>query len=178
MRNQKEATTTTEGYTGDTYCLGCGEKIASGTVIPKKTSGGSGGTSSGGSSSNDGEDSTIIDRPDKDDPSCPTTGQTAPVKPGTNGNANIDGNAVQDAINKAAADAEKNGNTANGIAVVVPVNVGDTRKDVQIILKADTLLIPDTGFQRKEPFFLFSNHLLFVEKLNEYHFGHIYFPEA
>ena len=139
VRNQKEATTTTEGYTGDTYCLGCGEKIASDTVIPKKTSGGSGGTSSGGSSSNDGEDSTIIDRPDKDDPSCPTTGQTAPVKPGTNGNANIDGNAVQDAINKAAADAEKNGNTANGIAVVVPVNVGDTRKDVQIILKADTL---------------------------------------
>ena len=138
VRNQKEATTTTEGYTGDTYCLGCGEKIASDTVIPKKTSGGSGGTSSG-SSSNDGEDSTIIDRPDKDDPSCPTTGQTAPVKPGTNGNANIDGNAVQDAINKAAADAEKNGNTANGIAVVVPVNVGDTRKDVQIILKADTL---------------------------------------
>ena len=40
MRNQKEATTTTEGYTGDTYCLGCGEKIASGTVIPKKPSGG------------------------------------------------------------------------------------------------------------------------------------------
>lgn len=36
VRNQKEATTTTEGYTGDTYCLGCGEKIASGTVIPKK----------------------------------------------------------------------------------------------------------------------------------------------
>ena len=35
VRNQKEATTTTEGYTGDTYCLGCGEKIASGTVIPK-----------------------------------------------------------------------------------------------------------------------------------------------
>ena len=40
VRNQKEATTTTEGYTGDTYCLGCGEKIASGTVIPKKPSGG------------------------------------------------------------------------------------------------------------------------------------------
>ena len=139
VRNQKEATTTTEGYTGDTYCLGCGEKIASGTVIPKKTSGGSGGTSSGGSSSNDGEDSTIIDRPDKDDPSTPTTGQTKPVKPGINGNANIAGSTVQEAINKAVADAKENGNTANGIAVVVPVNVGDTRKDVQIILKADTL---------------------------------------
>ena len=139
VRNQKEATMTTEGYTGDTYCLGCGEKIASGTVIPKKTSGGSGGTSSGGSSSNDGEDSTIIDRPDKDDPSTPTTGQTTPVKPGINGNANIAGSTVQEAINKAVADAKENGNTANGIAVVVPVNVGDTRKDVQIILKADTL---------------------------------------
>ena len=139
VRNQKEATTTTEGYTGDTYCLGCGEKIASGTVIPKKTSGGSGGTSSGGSSSNDGEDSTIIDRPDKDDPSTPTTGQTTPVKPGINGNANIAGSTVQEAINKAVADAKENGNTANGIAVVIPVNVGDTRKDVQIILKADTL---------------------------------------
>ena len=139
VRNQKEATTTTEGYTGDTYCLGCGEKIASGTVIPKKTSGGSGETSSGGSSSNDGEDSAIIDRPDKDDPSTPTTGQTTPVKPVINGNANIAGSTVQEAINKAVADAKENGNTANGIAVVVPINVGDTRKDVQIILKADTL---------------------------------------
>ena len=46
MRNQKEATTTTEGYTGDTYCLGCGEKIASGTVIPKLSSSGGGGGSS------------------------------------------------------------------------------------------------------------------------------------
>ncbi len=56
VRNQKEATTTTEGYTGDTYCLGCGEKIASGTVIPKKTSGGSssGGSGSGGGSSSGG----------------------------------------------------------------------------------------------------------------------------
>ena len=109
------------------------------TVSDRPSSGGSGGTSSGGSSSNDGEDSTIIDRPDKDDPSTPTTGQTTPVKPGINGNANIAGSTVQEAINKAVADAKENGNTANGIAVVVPVNVGDTRKDVQIILKADTL---------------------------------------
>lgn len=61
------------------------------------------------------------------------------MKPGINGNANIAGSTVQEAINKAVADAKENGNTANGIAVVVPVNVGDTRKDVQIILKADTL---------------------------------------
>ncbi|MGM9577831.1 MAG: S-layer homology domain-containing protein [Evtepia sp.] len=37
VRNAVEATYTTEGYTGDTYCLGCGEKIANGIVIPKKT---------------------------------------------------------------------------------------------------------------------------------------------
>ena len=61
------------------------------------------------------------------------------MKPTTNGNANINKSTVQQAIDKAAADAKKNGNTANGIAVVVPVNVGDTRKDVQITLKADTL---------------------------------------
>ena len=121
-------------YTSPEICTVCAYEIT-----PKKTSGGSGGTSSGGSSSNDGEDSTIIDRPDKDDPSTPTTGQTTPVKPGINGNANIAGSTVQEAINKAVADAKENGNTANGIAVVVPVNVGDTRKDVQIILKADTL---------------------------------------
>lgn len=50
-RNQKEATTTTEGYTGDTYCLGCGEKIASGTVIPKLPSSGGGSSSGGGGGS-------------------------------------------------------------------------------------------------------------------------------
>ena len=61
------------------------------------------------------------------------------MKPGTNGNASINVSTVQNAIDKATVDAKKNGSTANGIAVVVPVNVGDTRKDAQIILKADTL---------------------------------------
>ena len=51
VRNQKEATMTTEGYTGDTYCLGCGEKIASGTVIPKLPSSGGGSSSGGGGGS-------------------------------------------------------------------------------------------------------------------------------
>ena len=51
VRNQKEATTTTEGYTGDTYCLGCGEKIASGMVIPKLPSSGGGSSSGGGGGS-------------------------------------------------------------------------------------------------------------------------------
>lgn len=101
-------------------------------------------SSGGGDSSNDREDSsdkdsTNINRPNKNDPNTPTTGQAKPVKPGINGNANINESTVQQAINKATVDAKKNGSTANGIAVVLPVNVGGTRKDVQIILKADTL---------------------------------------
>ncbi len=33
VRNAVEATCSENGYTGDTYCLGCGEKIADGTLI-------------------------------------------------------------------------------------------------------------------------------------------------
>lgn len=35
IRNYKEATEESAGYTGDKYCLGCGEKISSGSVINK-----------------------------------------------------------------------------------------------------------------------------------------------
>lgn len=34
IRNYMAPTATEEGYTGDTYCLACGEKIATGMVIP------------------------------------------------------------------------------------------------------------------------------------------------
>lgn len=34
VRNAQDATATTDGYTGDTYCKGCGALIQSGTVIP------------------------------------------------------------------------------------------------------------------------------------------------
>ena len=51
VRNSVEATTSTEGYTGDTYCKGCDTKLADGKTIPKKDSGSSGGSSTGGSSS-------------------------------------------------------------------------------------------------------------------------------
>jgi len=37
IRDAKDATYTEEGYTGDTYCLGCGTKIAEGHAIPKLT---------------------------------------------------------------------------------------------------------------------------------------------
>lgn len=33
-QNAKDATCTEDGYTGDKYCKGCGEKLSSGTVIP------------------------------------------------------------------------------------------------------------------------------------------------
>lgn len=51
VRGSVEATTSTEGYTGDTYCKGCNTKLADGKTIPKKNSGSSGGSSTGGSSS-------------------------------------------------------------------------------------------------------------------------------
>ena len=34
--NKKDATCSDEGYTGDTYCKDCGEKLAAGTIIEKK----------------------------------------------------------------------------------------------------------------------------------------------
>ena len=36
IRNAKDATCTVSGYTGDTYCKDCGEKIGTGTAIPAK----------------------------------------------------------------------------------------------------------------------------------------------
>ena len=56
VRGRFEATTSADGYTGDTYCKGCNTKIATGKSIPKKDSGdsSSGGSSSGGSSSSSG----------------------------------------------------------------------------------------------------------------------------
>ena len=36
LRNAKDATCTEPGYTGDTYCKDCGEKIGTGTAIPAK----------------------------------------------------------------------------------------------------------------------------------------------
>lgn len=56
VRDRVEATTSADGYTGDTYCKGCNTKIATGESIPKKDSGDSpsGGSSSGSSSSSSG----------------------------------------------------------------------------------------------------------------------------
>ena len=108
------------------------------------SSGGSsgGGSSSGSGSSSDNGDSsgsTVVERPDQTKPEIPTTSQTKPATPDKNGNTSIDGNAVQDAINKATADAKKNGTTANGIAVTVPIQNAADAKNLSITIKAQTL---------------------------------------
>ena len=41
LRDKKDATYTSTGYTGDTYCKGCKAKLRTGTVIPKLSGGGS-----------------------------------------------------------------------------------------------------------------------------------------
>ena len=108
------------------------------------SSGGSsgGGSSSGSGSSSDNGDSsgsTVVERPDQTKPDIPTTSQTKPATPDKNGTTSIDGNAVQDAINKATADAKKNGTTANGIAVTVPIQNAADAKNLTITIKAQTM---------------------------------------
>ena len=108
------------------------------------SSGGSsgGGSSSGSGSSSDNGDSsgsTVVERPDHTKPEIPTTSQTKPITPDKNGNTSIDDNAVQDAINKATADAKKNGTTANGIAVTVPIQNAADAKNLSTTIKAQTL---------------------------------------
>ncbi len=106
--------------------------------VRNSSGGGSSGGSGGGGSSSD-NDSTVIERPDKDDPTTPTTAETKTVKADSKGNVVITRSMVADAISIAQADARKNGNTANDIAVVVPMEIDKTLDSVQITLKADAL---------------------------------------
>lgn len=131
LPNATAAYTFTANYSGDAQHTSA---EATCTVsVTKRTSGG--GSSSGGS----GGSSTITDRPDKNDPDSPTTGQTEPVKPDKGGNVTINGGDVQDAINKATADAKKNGNQKSGIAVTVPVNNTADVEGLTITIPAATL---------------------------------------
>lgn len=50
VRDRVEPTTTTEGYTGNTYCKGCGKLIQKGETIPKLKDGSGGNTGEGGNS--------------------------------------------------------------------------------------------------------------------------------
>ena len=109
------------------------------TATTKPSGGNTGGNTGGGNGGGNSSGSTVVERPDQTKPEIPTTSQTKPVKPDKNGNTSIDGNAVQDAINNATADAKKNGNTANGIAVTVPIQNAADAKNLTITIKAQTL---------------------------------------
>ena len=120
---------------------GGGNTSSGGGSSSSGSSSGGGSSSGSGSSSDNGDSSgsTVVERPDQTKPEIPTTSQTKPATPDKNGNTSIDGNAVQDAINKATADAKKNGTTANGIAVTVPIQNAADAKNLSITIKAQTL---------------------------------------
>ena len=98
---------------------------------------------SGSSSSEDRDDPSdnafITDRPNKDNPTTPTTAKSNSVKVDSEGNAVITRSIVADVISVAQSDSIKHGNTKNGIAVVVPVEISKALAGVQITLKADAL---------------------------------------
>ena len=97
----------------------------------------------GSSSSEDRDDPSgnafITDRPNKDNPTTPTTAKSNSVKVDSKGNAVITRSIVADVISVAQSDSIKHGNTKNGIAVVVPVEISKALAGVQITLKADAL---------------------------------------
>ena len=97
----------------------------------------------GSSSSEDRDDPSgnafITDRPNKDNPTTPTTAKSNSVKVDSKGNAVITRSIVADVISVAQSESIKHGNTKNGIAVVVPVEISKALAGVQITLKADAL---------------------------------------
>lgn len=123
------------------------------TVNPRSSGGGGGSSSSGGgsssggsgsgggSSSGDSDDSDNNDNTNQpeDKPQAPVTGETKPIQPDKNGNAAVDNNSVQSAIDKAKQDAKKNGTTENGIAVTVPITQTAGQTSFNVTIKAQTL---------------------------------------
>lgn len=81
VRGRVEATADSEGYTGDTWCLGCNTKIAAGEVIPKKDSvsgGDSGNDTPSSDDSNSGNDTpSASDEEEDDEDSTPATNTQA-----------------------------------------------------------------------------------------------------
>ncbi len=157
LPNETATYTFTANYSGDTQHSSA---MATCTVsVTKRTNGGGssgggngnsggsgngGGSSSGGGSSNgnngsSGGGSTIVARPDETKPDTPATSQTKPATPDKNGNVAVDNGAVQSAINTAKNDAKKNGNTANGVAVVIPVTPKEGQNSFNVTINAQTL---------------------------------------
>ena len=80
VRDREEATADSEGYTGDTWCLGCNTKIAAGEVIPKKDSvsgGDSGNDTPSSDDSNSGNDTPSASDDEDDEDSTPATNTPA-----------------------------------------------------------------------------------------------------
>lgn len=80
VRGSVEATTSTEGYTGDTYCKGCNNKLADGKTIPKKDSGSSGGSSSSGTSGGTGSGSSGGNTPPSTSVTVPVSGEEKTIR--------------------------------------------------------------------------------------------------
>ncbi len=122
VRGAYAATSTQAGYTGDTYCLGCGVKIKNGSVIPATGDGGGGGGGGYTPPYDDGDDNddTPPTYDDDDTPSTPSTPPTPPVvQPETE---KSDGweeikNELQDLVDQLDA-----GNTKPGETVTVDMN--------------------------------------------------------
>lgn len=119
----------------------------SGTLTVSKQSSSDGGSSSGGSGGDGGSSSGDSDDSDNNDntnqpenkPQAPVTGETKPIQPDKNGNAAVDNNSVQSAIDKAKQDAKENGTTENGIAVTVPITQTAGQTSFNVTIKAQTL---------------------------------------
>ena len=129
---------------------GIGSTASDAKAEKPKTSGGSSGGGNGGGSSGSGSSgsgdssssgggSTIVARPDETKPEIPTTSQTKPATPDKNGDVAVDNGTVQSAINTAKNDAKKNGNTANGVAVVIPVTPKEGQNSFNVTINAQTL---------------------------------------
>ncbi len=125
IKNAVNATATKAGYTGDTYCKGCGEKTASGTVIP---AGGSGGSSGGNGSS-----SGTTTPPDTQQPVTPPVPDTV-----TDIRANADGSITTTETVK---------DNTGKIIQITETTALQTDPSTQ---KVTELLTTDAGTQKKE----------------------------
>ena len=119
-----------------------GDVTGSGTInyavtVPPEDSGGGGSSSN---SSGSGGGSMAAERPR---PALPTTSRTKPVKPDANGSVVVDNDAVEAAISAAKDSAKKNGNIANGVAVVIPIipEAGQTSFSVTVKVRTLNLLV-------------------------------------
>lgn len=91
------------------------------TIQPRSTGGGGSSDSSG---DNHSGGSITVQPSDPAKPDSPTTGVITPGKPDKDGNVEIPTAQVTDTINKATADAQKNGTSKNGVAVAVNLPTG------------------------------------------------------